>query len=131
MTGRGKILVALALLLGGWLCFDGLRALLTGSYTTPGSGPHAGQLGPWATLIVGLGLDPSSFAIKCLHLGLGAAWLFTAVMEVIRRSSRRWWVGCAVASLWYAPFGTIIGLTVLVLVLVFQRRGTAVAKAAE
>lgn len=127
MTVRGKIIVGLAFLLGGWLCFDGLRALVTGVYTTPSSGPHAGQLGPWATVVVGLGLDPKSMGIKFLHIILGAFWIFAALREVTRRSTRAWFISCALASLWYLPFGTVISLVVLGLI--FTRRTASVSTA--
>ena len=41
------VVVALALIEGGWLAFDGGSALVVGDYVTPDSGQYAGQLGPW------------------------------------------------------------------------------------
>jgi hypothetical protein len=40
------LIVALALLEGSWLAFDGAHALITGDYVTPKTGRYAGQLGP-------------------------------------------------------------------------------------
>jgi hypothetical protein len=44
-------ILAVSLVMGAWLLFDGFRALATGHYTTPASGPYAGQLGPWSRLV--------------------------------------------------------------------------------
>jgi len=57
-------LLALALITGGWMLFDGLRALVTGDYTMPSSGPYAGQLGPWTYIISAVGLDQRSTFMK-------------------------------------------------------------------
>jgi hypothetical protein len=35
------LVLALALAIGSWLLFDGCRALSTGSFITPHSGPYA------------------------------------------------------------------------------------------
>lgn len=45
------VLVALCSVQGGYMVLDGARALAVGSYITPGSGEHAGRLGPWARLV--------------------------------------------------------------------------------
>ncbi|HEX8201662.1 MAG TPA: hypothetical protein VF590_14355, partial [Isosphaeraceae bacterium] len=106
----------LGAILGGWLVFDGARALVLGDYVTPRAGASAGKLGPWAGLVAALGLDPRSSLIKGVHVGLGSAWL-VAIACVAGRQS---WAGravgaCAVASLWYLPVGTAIGVVELVL----------------
>ena len=103
----------LALLLGGWLLFDGCHAWITGSFVTASAGPYAGQLGPWAMLPAALGIPPLSPAIRLLHIALGAGWLLAAV----RTPRRRPLTGLALASLWYLPFGTAIGLGVIGLLL--------------
>jgi hypothetical protein len=117
------IVVALALLQGGWLVFDGGRALIVGDYVTPRSGPHAGQLGPWSRIVSALGLEPRSTVIKCLHLFLGIAWLIALIIFVVRPASG-WWVllGCAAASLWYLPVGTLMSVVVMALLLTPQLR---------
>ncbi len=117
------IILALALLQGGWLLFDGSRALIVGDYVTPSSGPHAGQLGPWSRIVSALGFAPRSTFIKCLHLLLGLAWLVALLVFVLRPASG-WWaiLGCAVASLWYLPMGTLMSIIVLVLLLTPQIR---------
>ncbi len=112
------LIVMLACVESGWLLFDGLRALITGDYVTPTSGPHAGQLGPWATVVSGVGLDPRATLVKLVHVGLGASGLVAAVGFALRIS---WgWtgvLGCAVLGLWYLPIGTTLGVVQIGLLL--------------
>jgi hypothetical protein len=54
------IVTALAVLAGGWMAFDGARALIVGDYVTPQEGEYAGELGPWAALLESVGLEPRS-----------------------------------------------------------------------
>lgn len=107
-----------ALLEGGWLAFDGVHALVTGDYVTPRSGRFAGQLGPWARLVSALGIEPRSTLMKCFHAGLGAVWL-VAMAAFLFRLPWGWgaMLGCAVAGLWYLPFGTLLSLVQIVLLL--------------
>ncbi len=110
------IILALALFQGGWLVFDGGRALIVGDYVTPRSGPRAGQLGAWSRIVSALSLEPRSTFIKCLHLFLGVTWL-VAMMVFALRPAAGWWVifGCAAASLWYLPVGTCMSIVVIAL----------------
>src|SRR5688572_19085110 len=105
------IVVVLGLMQGGWLAFDGSRALIVGDYVTPSSGQYAGQLGPWAKLVSALGIEPRSTLMKSIHLGLGVLWIVTTACFMLRVP---WaWSGmvaCAVLSLWYLPFGTLFGM---------------------
>ncbi len=104
-------IVVVAFVSAGWLAFDGAHALVTGDYVTPRSGPHAGQLGPWSKLLTSMGLDPRSLFVKWLHLVIGAAWL-AAIVAFSFRVRRAWGamlIG-AIAGLWYVPFGTLISL---------------------
>ena len=108
------IIVVVAFIAAGWLAFDGAHALVTGNYVTPRSGPHAGQLGPWSKLLTAMGLDPRSLFVKWLHLVIGTAWL-GAIVAFAFRVRRAWGamlVG-AIAGLWYVPFGTLISLIVI------------------
>lgn len=116
MHGVLWVAVGLALLLGCWLAFDGTWAFLTGDYVTPQAGEYAGQLGPWAKVVRLVGLDPRSPLVKGLHVLLGVTWLVAAVALAARQSwARGLLVGCAVASLWYVPVGTLIAVLELVL----------------
>jgi len=108
------IIVVVAFIAAGWLAFDGAHALVTGNYVTLRSGPHAGQLGPWSKLLTAMGLDPRSLFVKWLHLVIGTAWL-GAIVAFAFRVRRAWGamlVG-AIAGLWYVPFGTLISLIVI------------------
>ena len=116
----------LALMQGLWLAYDGCHALVTGDYTTPGSGPRAGQLGPWSRLVSALGVEPRSTFIKCLHVFLGIAWLIASVVFIKRPAAGRGVVfGCAMASLWYLPVGTLLSLLVMALLLTRPVRNMA------
>ena len=116
MHWENWIVLLLALLQGGWLIFDGGRALILGNYVTPRSGPRAGQLGPWARIVSSAGCDPRGTPIKCLHLFLGIAWL-TALLLFGFHPALGWWgfLFCALASLWYLPMGTFSSLIILAL----------------
>jgi hypothetical protein len=108
---------AAALLLtvvGGYMFVDGVRALTVGDYLTPSGGDHAGQLGPWADLLEAVGVPPRSTATKLALVGLGAFHLVGAV-STLRSPRRAVPVAAAIGGVWYAPFGTILDLLVLVL----------------
>jgi len=114
----GWIVVLLAFVEGGWLAFDGGHALVKGDYVTPSSGTYAGQLGPWSKLVSAVGIKPRSTLMKSIHLGLGLLWVVMIVCFLLRVP---WaWQGmliCAVAGLWYLPFGTLLSVIQLVLLL--------------
>jgi len=108
------IIVVVAFIAAGWIAFDGAHALVTGNYVTQRSGPHAGQLGPWSKRLTAMGLDPRSLFVKWLHLVIGTAWR-GAIVAFAFRVRRAWGamlVG-AIAGLWYVPFGTLISLIVI------------------
>ena len=111
-----RLVIAVALVQGGWLAFDGGRALLVGEYVTARSGPYAGQLGPWSKLVSAVGIEPRSTLMKSVHLLLGLATLACAT-GFARRSSwgGRGILACAVLGLWYLPFGTLLGVLQIVL----------------
>jgi hypothetical protein len=123
------IVLALALIQGGWLVFDGSRALIVGDYVTPSTGPHAGQLGPWSRIVSAIGLEPRSTFIKCVHLFLGIAWLIGLILFLVRPTAG-WWVllVCGVATLWYLPIGTVASLIVLAMLFTQQLRSIGASK---
>ena len=84
MHWLGWVVLALALIEGGWLAFDGGHALITGDYVTPKSGQYAGQLGPWSKLVTAIGIEPRSTLMKCIHLTLGSVWLVVMVCFALR-----------------------------------------------
>jgi hypothetical protein len=112
------ITVVLCLVQGGYMTFDGVRALTVGSYLTPGSGDHAGELGPWARLVRAVGIAPESTGMKVAFVVLGVAWLVAGVGLTLGAGWARWMgVVLAVATLWYLVPGTVISLLLLLLLL--------------
>ncbi len=117
--------VVFASLEGGWLLFDGLHAMITGDYVTPSSGQYAGQLGPWSKLWVAIGVDPRGFFVQSVHVALGALWMVSLV-AFVNGASWAWtaMLACAIAGIWYLPFGTILSiLQIVFLLLVASRAG--------
>ena len=99
---------------GGWMFVDGLRALLTGRYITPGHRP--GELGPWRVLVRRLGLDPLSAPVRMTILLIGATWWLALVL--FHRGDDPNLVVMHVAALctlWYLPLGTLLSVACLVL----------------
>lgn len=124
MHWLGWVVSVLALMEGGWLAFDGGRALITGDYVTPKSGQYAGQLGPWAKVVSAAGIEPRSTFMKSIHLVLGLAWLTVLVCFALRLPFA--WSGmvlCAILGLWYLPFGTLLSLIQLILLFLPAVRG--------
>ena len=120
MLRRATLLVS-ALLLGGWMTFDGIHVLATGKYF----GPE--KPGPWADLVAAVGLDP--FALGPVFVLFGLAWLAAFGLIVARHpASRAAATVAAVATLWYLPVGTLLALAVLIL-LRLPRRADARAAA--
>ncbi len=126
MHWLGWIVVLFAFIEGGWLAYDGGHALVTGEYVTPSSGEYAGQLGPWSKLVSAVGIDPRSTLMKSIHLILGLVWVAMIVPFIFRVP---WaWRGmfiCAVAGLWYLPFGTLLSVIQIVLLLLRPVRASA------
>lgn len=110
------VAVVACLVQGGYMTVDGVRALVVGSYITPASGKHAGELGPWAGVVRAGGIPPESTGMKVAFVWLGVLWLAVAV-GVVAGSSWAWPTGIAVAvaTLWYLVPGTLISLLVLAL----------------
>jgi len=114
----GWIIIVIAVILGGWLAFDGGRALIVGDYITPKSGDYAGQLGPWAKLVSAVGIAPRSTLMQSIHVAIGLAWLVATACFILRLPGS-WWamLALAVLTLWYLPFGTLLGLVLIVLLI--------------
>ena len=107
----------------GWMLFDGSRELIVGDYATLQSGERKGQLGPWATVVAALGIEPRSTLVKCIFAayGLGRLAIIAAFAVGVQRS----WPGMVVAaagSLWYLPVGTALAVIQLALLIVLRRR---------
>ena len=118
MSWTARVVLVLGLIEGGWLALDGGRALIVGDNVTPRSGPYARQLGPWSRVVSAAGIDPRSTLIKSIHLGLGLAWLVVAVCFARGLPwARQGMLVCSALGLWYLPFGTVLGVIQIVLLL--------------
>jgi len=123
MQSMKWIVAAFALFLGGWLTFDGLRAFVTGDYVTPRTGPSAGQLGPWSKLVAAAGFDPRGPAMKTIHVALGLGWLTALALWLLHPETG--WTAvliCSIATLWYVPAGTILGLAQIGLLIALRTK---------
>ena len=123
MTALKFAVPLVALLIGGWLVYDGMRAFQKGDYTTPSSGTHAGQLGPWAKLVAFVGIDPRGAPMKTVHVLLGVSWLVSALLFVVKTPLG--WIALvvnSVCSLWYLPIGTLLAVVELALLFTSQIR---------
>jgi hypothetical protein len=110
------VVLLLAFAEGGWLAYDGARALIVGDYVTPKSGQFAGRLGPWSKLVSAIGIEPRSALMKSVHLVIGVVWL--AVMACYVLGYPWAWAGmlvCAFAGIWYLPFGTLLSIIQIIL----------------
>jgi hypothetical protein len=117
------IVAAIGIVIGGWMTFDGSRAFLKGDYVTPSEGPYAGQLGPWANLVRGAGLEPRSSPMKTIFVVLGVSWLAATLGHL---AGARWsWpalVALSILSIWYLPVGTVLAVIQLVLLFLLRSR---------
>ena len=112
-------LVACALFGAGWFVTDGIVALVSGDYVTPRSGQYAGQLGPWAKVASAVGIDPRSTTMKLIFVVYGLLWL-AVIAGFIMKADWSWWAMLlgALFSLWYLPFGTLLGVVQIVLLFI-------------
>jgi hypothetical protein len=114
-------LILCVLLEGGWMAFDGGRALVVGDYVTPKAGQYAGQLGPWAKVVQALGIRPRGALMKGIFLVYGVLWLLVAAAFLFG-VSWSWWgmLFLAAGALWYLPFGTLLSVVQLILLAVLR-----------
>lgn len=113
------LIAALVLLGGGWMIFDGSRALLKGDYVTPRAGPRSGQLGPWASIVSAAGIAPRSKLMKWIFVVLGLVYLAMGAAFFAGVPWAR--IGLIVVAglgLWYLPFGTLINILVILLAVI-------------
>jgi hypothetical protein len=116
MSAARVLIPVIAVLMGGWLVFDGTRAFVAGDYLRAQRGPRAGQLGPWASLLSKAGIDPRAVLVKSAHVSLGVLWLAGLLMFLFQPVYGRWMLaGTAVGSLWYLPIGTLLSAIELIL----------------
>jgi hypothetical protein len=117
------IIVILIILTAGWMFADGLRALVLGDYVTPVSGAHAGELGPWASVVSAAGLEPRSTAIKSIFVLYGiSSFIAVAGFATDQPWGRNFLIVMAVLGLWYLPIGTGTNMIALILLFLFRRK---------
>ena len=105
-----------ALVVGGWMIFDGIHVLSTGKYF----GPE--KPGPWSDLVIAAGIDPFRFGIPFVTFG-GLWLLFAAAM--LFGQGWAWYAALilAVLTLWYLPVGTILSLVYIALLFILRSVG--------
>lgn len=110
------VVAVLVVLTGGWMLFDGARALVVGEYVTPRAGEYAGRLGPWSNLVRAAGLDPRSTPMKLAFVIYGLLYLGSMIAWLGHATWARWALaGLALLGFWYLPFGTLANAMVLIL----------------
>jgi hypothetical protein len=109
-------LTILSLILGTWLVFDATRKLLTGYYT----GEQTIGLGPWATIVSAIGVQPADMAFPFLFLGM--IWIVNGVIVLLGANTRyERAIAISIVTLFYALPGTIVG-TITILLSLRERR---------
>jgi hypothetical protein len=114
------LVIVLALQEAGWMALDGTRALIVGDYFTP-PGRYAGQLGPWAEVAEGVGIQPRSTLMKGIFVVYGVVWLLITVCFIFKLPGA--WhamLTLAVGSLWYLPLGTAFSVVQIGLLLILE-----------
>ncbi len=104
------VIAILSFLIGGWLVFDGSRKLVTGQYT----GEDSIGLGPWASLVMAIGVHPADLAFPFVILG--TVWIVNGVVLLIEgpwRYERA--IATSLLTMFYLVPGTVVGLAILVL----------------
>lgn len=100
----------LALVNGGYMLADGVYVLVNGKYIGPD------KPGPWASMFSKMSVDV--FKLGPMFIAFGVLWL-SFVAGLWMQQSWAYWVGLAasILTLWYIPFGTVISLVTLSLLL--------------
>ena len=114
---RGFV-VFLGLLQAGYMTFDGAHALVRGNYITPSTGPYAGRLGPWESVVEAAGIRARSVQMKLIFIAYGSIWL--AATYYFARGARWGRAGAiltVVGSLWWIGPATFLALTQLMLLI--------------
>ena len=117
------VISILAFIVAIWFVIDGAAAFITGDYITPKSGEYAGQLGPWSKVVSAIGIAPRSGLMKTIFLLYGIFWLAIIVSYLFRLPwAHTAMLVAAIGSLWYLPFGTLLGLIQIVLLTVYRMK---------
>ena len=115
------IIIILAVLNFGFMTVDGSRALIVGDYFRPETGEYAGQLGPWATIVSAIGINPESGLMKGIFIawgGLGLILTVSYAMRVRRADSALLFFN--LASFWYLVAGTLSSVLQVIFLLILR-----------
>ena len=121
--------IVLATAQAGLMAADGLQALIVGDYFTHRSGAYKVKLGPWASVVESVGIDPHSTSMKLTFVAYGVIWLLVIYQFARgRRWSRAGMILAAIGSLWCIGPGTPLAIAqLLVLMLLPPNRPAEVA----
>lgn len=109
------VLTVLGLVNGGYMLADGIFVILYGKYI------GSEKPGPWAVLFQKFNID--LFLLGPAFVGFGLVWLiFLVALWTDQRWASRLGIVVSIMTLWYLPFGTIVSICVLVLLLGFGSR---------
>ena len=111
-----KILISiLGLINGGYMLLDGIFVLLKGKYIGPP------KPGPWANLFYKL--DMNVFKLGPLFILFGLIWV-VFIFGFWTNQSWAYILGLiiSVLTLWYLPFGTLISIFILVVLLISKQK---------
>jgi hypothetical protein len=109
------LLLIPGLINGGFMLLDGIYVLLKGKYI----GPE--KPGPWANLFYGLNINV--FKLGLLFIIFGILWLLW-VYSLLTHQSWAYTLGLLVSvlTLWYLPFGTILSILVIIVLLFAKQK---------
>lgn len=126
MSWKSWIILLLIGFTAAWMLFDGMRALIVGDYVMPTSGDYAAQLGPWSSLVQGIGIEPRSTLMKSVFVLYGAFSLAALAAYLLGYAwARGALIVMCILGLWYLPLGTVMNLIVLALLLFGRRKFTS------
>jgi hypothetical protein len=111
-----KILLAiLAFINGGYMLLDGIYVMLKGKYI----GPE--KPGPWASLFSKLPVNV--FKLGPLFVVYGLVWLlFLYGLLTTQAWAYKLGLAISILSLWYLPVGTVLSVTVFVVLIIAKRK---------
>lgn len=104
------VVLGFSVINGVWMLIDGIYVMLNGKYI----GPE--KPGPWASVLSMTGVDV--FKLGPLFICFGIAWLaFVFAFWSDAAWARIFGLILSALTLWYLPFGTLISIVVIALLL--------------
>lgn len=110
-----NVIIALGLLNGIYMIVDGVFVMVKGKYI----GPE--RPGPWAIGFEKLGFDV--FRLGPMFIMFGVAWIAFVVSFSMEKPIAVY-IGLllSILTLWYLPFGTVISIAVMILLILSLSR---------